>query len=170
MPLTTYAALLETKTNHVGVLATPTSILSGMHKKLLLGQNLEPSKELSILEQACPLFVDLIENNGTILDIQEAIETYTKDIGTIVDTLILGCTHYPFIADQIQQALPHTKLISAASCIAEKLKDTPTPLTRGIVIFKTSGTPEKTEVLLEKFFNKKSVSSYAVTQLETLYR
>lgn len=172
LPITTATALTTTKTGHIGIFATARTIESGMHKKLLLRQNTPPQYPLEITEQACPHFVDLIENGASNFQLETAVKEYTALMKTnCVDTLILGCTHYPFIASYIQAALPTTTLVSAASCIAHARHFLTNPkLSLPEVSFRTSGDTEKIEPLLKRYFNKKGASCYTIAQLETPYR
>lgn len=94
------AAAQATRSGRIGVIGTAATIQSGSYAALL--QELVPGVE--IVARACPLFVPLVENgyvNGdrvTALMIEEYL-TPVRDAG--VDTLILGCTHYPLLKRMI---------------------------------------------------------------------
>lgn len=95
------AAAAATRTGRVGVIGTAATVRSGSYAALL--QELRPGVEITA--RACPLFVPLVEN-GFVRDGDEVtrlvIERYltpVRDAG--VDTLILGCTHYPLLKRMI---------------------------------------------------------------------
>lgn len=113
-------ALQVTKNKKIGIIATEASIRSGAYDRRLI--SLMPEAEL--ISRACPLFVPLVEN-GRVHQGDIVIETVTaeylapiKDAG--VDTLILGCTHYPLLENVISDFMgTETTLISAGSAAAE---------------------------------------------------
>lgn len=116
MPTIT-AALKVTKTNTIGVMATERSIASHMHKRLLQQKN----THITVIEQACPDLVPLLETSAHTLSVEKAIDSYTAYFkNTNIDTLILGCTHYAFLEKAIAQKLPGIQLISAAQTIAHQ--------------------------------------------------
>ncbi len=111
------------QTKHIGVWATEATVHSGVYEREML--KIDP--QLRITSLPCPLLVPLIEAGSKASDeITEAVNGYiealmVKDIR--IDTLILGCTHYPIIADEIRRLLPkHIRLIQQGEIIAEKLR------------------------------------------------
>lgn len=89
------AAVAKTKNKKIGVLGTPGTINSGSYKKGI--ESLMP--EATIFQQACPMFVPLVENGyleseATYIIAKEYLEEFIKNK---VDTIILGCTHYPLL-------------------------------------------------------------------------
>ncbi|MFI5344136.1 MAG: glutamate racemase [Chlamydiales bacterium] len=107
-----------TKNQRIGVLGTRATIQSKAYQANLF-RLLPQSKVISI---ACPLFVHLVEesfasHSATRLIIQE----YLKSLqGEQIDTLLLGCTHYPFLRDQIQQEVgPNVSLVDSGQSCAE---------------------------------------------------
>ena len=90
-----------TKNNKVGVIGTQSTINSGNYTKII--KELAPQTE--VISRACPMFVPLVENGYTSGEIARLlIEEYLEPIKEKgVDTLILGCTHYPHLADEIQK-------------------------------------------------------------------
>lgn len=116
LPGTVHKASKLTKTKQIGVMATTATIASHTHKKLL--QNIDVT--LALHEQACPLFVELIEKRAPEQELDEAITSYLTPLLTQnVDTIILGCTHYPFIQTQLEQKAPHVTFVSAANTFPE---------------------------------------------------
>lgn len=95
-----------TKTRHVGLLATAGTVNSRSY-------NLELKKlcpDITVTGQACPLWVPIIENNehnspGADYFVKEYIDALLARDPEI-DTIILGCTHYPLMLDKIQQYTP----------------------------------------------------------------
>lgn len=102
---TVKAAAAATKNGRIGVIGTPTTIKSESYTKIL--HELDPS--LRVTAQGCPLFVPLVENGYTdkgnkiaTLVAQEYLSVMKRDG---VDTLILGCTHYPLLTDIIRDIM-----------------------------------------------------------------
>lgn len=110
------AALSVTKNNHVGVIGTRATINS----KSYSAQFKVIAPEIKVAEIACPLFVPLVEEDFTSptdLIVTETIARYLNPLkNSEVDTLILGCTHYPLLQDAIQNYLgSDVTLINAGS-------------------------------------------------------
>ena len=116
-------ALLVTKTKKVGIIATLASIRSGAYEATL--RRLDPAVE--VIGKPCPLFVPLVEN-GRIQRGDVVIETVAREYleplkESGIDTLILGCTHYPLLADIIAGIMgPEGTLVSAGEEAAFELK------------------------------------------------
>lgn len=95
--------LKASKNKNIGVLATEFTIGTGAHKKAILAVD----AAAQVVPKACPKFVPLIEGEqfGSAA-LAEAIKEYTKPLQAAgVDTVILSCTHYPFIKKELQAAL-----------------------------------------------------------------
>ena len=123
------AACGVTKNGKIGVIGTPATIKSGSFVKALRGIN----PHIKVYGNPCPLFVHLVENGYTDRDnkiTRLAAEEYLAPIKAEgVDTLILGCTHYPVIKDIIGDIMgENVTLISsgaeaakyAHNCLLEK--------------------------------------------------
>ena len=116
-------ALLVTKTNKVGMIATLASVRSGAYEATL--RRLDPTVE--VICKPCPLFVPLVENGrfrrGDIV-IETVAREYLEPLkDTGIDTLILGCTHYPLLTDIIGDIMgPGVTLVSAGEESAFELK------------------------------------------------
>lgn len=116
-------ALLMTKTKKVGIIATLASIRSGAYEAAL--RNLDPDVEA--IGKPCPLFVPLVEN-GRFRRGDVVIETVAREYleplkRTGIDTLILGCTHYPLLTEIIADIMgPEVILVSAGEESAFELK------------------------------------------------
>jgi|WetSurSiteA1Bulk_404760.scaffolds.fasta_scaffold02510_2 glutamate racemase len=105
----------------IGIIGTKGTISSHAYKKAIL----KKVSKVSILEQACPLFVPMIEEGeikGSL--IEKVIEKYLSVFKTKkIDTLVLGCTHYPIIEKEIQNYLgKKVILINPEKLVAEDLK------------------------------------------------
>ena len=118
-------ALAVTRTKQVGVIATLASIRSGVYEATL--RRLDPA--VTVVGKACPLFVPLVENRrfqrGDIV-IETVAREYLEPLReTGIDTLILGCTHYPLLVDVISEIMgPGVTLVSAGEESAYELKRT----------------------------------------------
>ncbi len=115
-------ALKITKNKKIGVIGTATTIRSGRYKSELL----KKMNDLSIVEQPCPLFVPLVEE-GLIED--EATYLIARRyllplLENKIDTLILGCTHYPLLKNVIMQIMgKEVALVDSGQEAARKLKE-----------------------------------------------
>ncbi len=96
-------ALEATGNKKIGVLATDFTVSVGGHRRAIL----ELDKDAAVFAQGCPKFVTLIEEEkfGTA-EMKAAIREYTDGfVKEGVDTVILACTHFPFIEDEIAEVL-----------------------------------------------------------------
>lgn len=114
------AAVAHTRTGRIGVIGTKTTVASGSYQKEL--QRLKPNIE--IFAQACPLFVPYVEEqlfDRTLL--QPVIHHYIDPlVDKGIDTLVLGCTHYPILTPFIQSELPSgITIVDPAKTCAEKV-------------------------------------------------
>lgn len=118
-------AIAETKNKKIGIIGTSATINSGAYQKAVnkLDNNIE------IVQKACPLFVPLAEEgqewweNDITLRIAEEYLTPLKETG--VDTLVLGCTHYPLLQATISKVMgENVKLVSSAMEVARVVKKT----------------------------------------------
>lgn len=102
---TAYAAAHKTKSGRIGVIGTSATINSHSYKTRLNFLN----KDFQVFEQACPLFAPFVENGLIHKDdqiVRLMIKRYLSDlIENNIDTLILGCTHYPLLSDAISSVI-----------------------------------------------------------------
>lgn len=115
-------AVNETKNNRVGVIGTTATVNSGAYERAISG--IDPSIE--VVSKACPLFVPLAEEgwwaNDIALRIAEEYLTPLKTLG--IDTLVLGCTHYPLLQDTISKVMGEgVKLVSSALEAAKAVRN-----------------------------------------------
>ena len=96
-------AVDTTKNGRIGIIGTEGTINSGMYASFIKAQN--PDAE--VIAKACPLFVPLVEEgmlNDTITQ-QVAVRYLSSLKNENIDTLIMGCTHYPLIKSTIQKIM-----------------------------------------------------------------
>ena len=116
-----YAAARATKNNRIGIIGTTATIKSGAYKKYISTYN----PDAQVFEKACPLFVPLVENGHFNTPVTKLVaEEYLEEIRSVgVDTLILGCTHYPLLEEVIAEYMgDDVTLISPGEEVAKYLK------------------------------------------------
>lgn len=113
-----------TRSSHVGILATAGTVAS-------LSYPIEINKffpEVKVFQEACPIWVPLVENNeynseGADYFVQKHINNLLAQSPEI-DTIVLGCTHYPLLINKIWQFLPpHITVLSQGEIVASQLVD-----------------------------------------------
>ena len=122
-----YEAARVTKNNKIGIIGTTATIKSGAYNKYLAEYN----NKVQTFEKACPLFVPLVENGHFDTSVTKlVVEEYLKDIKDAgVDTLILGCTHYPLLKSAISKYMgDDVTLVSPGEEVAKFLRKKITPL------------------------------------------
>lgn len=113
-----------TKTNHVGILGTQGTIQSESYPIEI--NKLFP--EVKVTSQACPMWVPLIENNeyqspGADYFVKKYVDNLLRN-DPLIDTIVLGCTHYPLLLKKIRQYIPpHIQVIAQGAIVAESLKN-----------------------------------------------
>ncbi len=111
-------AVRATHNGRVGVLATPVTIGSGAYQKALTGPGTE---QLEVYCRACPAFVDRVEAGDTFSEeLIGLAEGYLAPLlAAGVDTLILGCTHYPLLKGVLHWVTKgDVELVSSAEAVA----------------------------------------------------
>ena len=113
--------LQATKNKHIGLMATDFTVGTGAHRKEI--QAADPAAE--VFGVGCTKFVPLIEGNrfGSP-ELKEAIQEYAEALqAKQVDTVILGCTHYPFVKSYLEEAFgPGVTVIDPAAATALQAK------------------------------------------------
>lgn len=96
-------AVETTKNKKIGIIGTETTVNSGMYAKLI--KELEP--EAQVTGKACPLFVPLVEEGWTKDPVTEEVaRRYLEELkNSDIDTLILGCTHYPLLRHMVGEIM-----------------------------------------------------------------
>jgi glutamate racemase len=128
------AAIAATRNGVVGVIGTVATIATGAYQRALGGS-------VGVHVAACPVFVEHVERGDTTsLVLREAAHRYLaplKEAG--IDTLIMGCTHYPLLAGLLQMELgPEVVLVSSAD---ETAKDVYAALSRDDALRDQPGPP-----------------------------
>lgn len=115
-------ALGEGEAKNIGVIGTRATIKSGIYQKLLNENAVNP---VNVYAEACPLFVPLVEEGweGEL----ETAAIVKKSLSGIklkgIDTLILGCTHYPLLERVIQSFLgPGVRVVDSGKALAGAVK------------------------------------------------
>ncbi len=113
-----------TITKHIGLLATTGTVQSNSYPLEI--QKLH--NDIVVVSEACPMWVPLIENNehksiGADYFVQKNLENLLQSDSQI-DTIMLGCTHYPLLLDKIKQYTPeNVRIVSQGEIVAESLKN-----------------------------------------------
>ena len=119
---------LRTRNGHIGVLGTPGTVQSGSYAIELQKQR----ADLLVAQQACPMWVPLIENGEHLqTGADYFVEKYLRLLFTQdpqIDTLVLGCTHYPLLMPKIQAILPaivahEVEVVAQGEIVARSLQD-----------------------------------------------
>lgn len=150
------AAARATRNGRVGVIGTEATVTSGAYQRALA----RVAPEVQVVARACPRFVEFVERGDTTSP--ELLATANRYLAPLkeagVDTLILGCTHYPLLRGAIQHVMgPGVLLLSSADETASDVYDV---LAReGLLAdggepahrFECSGDPERFAVLGRRF-------------------
>ena len=114
-----YAALQTSQTRKIGVIATEATVQTAKYTKTLR----ELDSDSQIIEQACPVFVRLVEQGLSHTEEAYLIaeQTLNNLSQTGIDTLILGCTHFPMMSEAIQSVMPNCYLIDPSQKVAEEV-------------------------------------------------
>ena len=118
------AAVKLTKTGKIGVIGTAATIRSGAYETALI--NLNPG--LTVHSVQCPLFVPLVEEGWIGADDEAALNVAKRYLDELrefgVDTLILGCTHYPLLRDVISKVMGQgVTLVDSGAETAKQVAD-----------------------------------------------
>ena len=125
---TAEAVAQRTRNGHIGVLGTPGTVQSGSYAIELQKQR----ADLLVAQQACPMWVPLIENGEHLqAGADYFVEKYLRLLFTQdpqIDTLVLGCTHYPLLLPKIQAALSaivahEVEVVAQGEIVARSLQD-----------------------------------------------
>jgi glutamate racemase len=130
-------AVAASPTGRIGVLATESTVLSDAYAQAV--RRLRPDAE--VFSQPCPLFVPLVEEgwlDGTVVEL--IAERYLEPVRRSgVDTVILGCTHYPLLTPVLSHLLgPQVQLVDSAESVAEQVV---AALAAGHLAERSTGTP-----------------------------
>ncbi|PZU91800.1 MAG: glutamate racemase [Pseudanabaena sp.] len=139
------------KGKRIGVIATTATVKSEAYVRAIC----ESDPQAQVFQMACPEFVPLIESDriNDSYTLQVAKEYLSPLISENIDTLVLGCTHYPHLASVLRQILPpHVVLVNPASYVVRAagqeldlmgLRCSDNCYTRSETTFFVSGDPER---------------------------
>ena len=163
-----------TNSKHVGILATPGTVKSSSYSMEL--RKLAP--DIKVTEHACPMWVPIVENNeigspGADYFVKKELDALiAKD--PLIDTVVLGCTHYPLLIDNIRNFLPKDiRILCQGPIVADSLADylrrhseiEERLSTRAGVRYLTTEHTEKFDSLASLFLGK-SITSHTITLSE----
>jgi len=154
-------AAFKTRNKKVGVMATEATVDSGAFEREL--GKIDP--EIEVFQRACPGLVPIVEAGEVKGEhLREVVKMYAQPlVEQQVDTIILGCTHYEFLAHIVNDIAPEISVITEGELVARKLKDylgrhkeIVEKLTRGgRRNFYTTGAKDRFEKLGSQFFGGK---------------
>lgn len=115
-------AIKATRNKKVGVIGTAATIRSGAYKKLIQHED----NSIEVYSKACPLFVPLVEEGWTETEVTRmTAENYLKELIEMgIDSIVLGCTHYPLLKPCLKQVLEEkVELVDPAHATALVVRD-----------------------------------------------
>lgn len=121
------AAVRTSKSGRIGVIGTPATIASGVYERAIqaAAARLMPAQPATYFGKACPLFVPLVEEGWWDRDVTAlTVREYMKPLQDAeVDTVVLGCTHYPLLQSAIQKEMgDHVTLVNSALEVAREVQ------------------------------------------------
>lgn len=153
-------AVQATSNKRIGVIGTQGTIKSGVYTEAI--HSIAPDAE--VFSKACPLFVPLAEEGWTTGDVPARIaETYISTLmKDDIDTLVLGCTHYPLLTETIQNAVgERVTLVDSAIATARAVEEVlsgmeqlASPEERPFHEYLVSDDPEKFRTIGEAFLGQ----------------
>jgi glutamate racemase len=152
------AAIRATRNQRVGLIGTEATVSSGAYGRAV--DRLDPQGSIELLSQACPQFVEFVERGDTTSDeLLAAAESYLTLLRVAgIDTLILGCTHYPLLRGVLHHVMGDEVLLVSSD--DETAKEAYEMLTaRGALraderpehVFESSGDPDRFAALVTLF-------------------
>lgn len=111
------AALAATQSRHIGIIATATTVNANAYARAIHAHN----PQIRVQSQACPLLVPLVEEGWLDHEVTRlTVREYLKPLlAEDIDTLVLGCTHYPLLKPLLRQEAPQLQLVDSATTTAE---------------------------------------------------
>ena len=154
-------AIINTQTSNIGVLATPAT-LKGEKYQFLVNE-LSSTKKVKLYEQACIGLVEQIEKGE--IDSKKTFDMLEKWLTPMkkdnVDTIVLGCTHYPLVDDIIKQIMGNNiTLIETGDAIANRLillSEEKGHLNEGKLDINVCYTGEISKFMIDKILDNKNI-------------
>ncbi len=150
------AAARASRSGRIGVIGTAGTIGSGAYQAAILALR----ADAVVVASACPLLVPLAEEGWTDPGdevVRAVVRRYLWPLAAErIDTLVLGCTHYPLLRDAIAEALPGVTLVDSAETVAAEVKALlPAPAGRSATHqFLVTDTPEKFLAVAGRFLGR----------------
>jgi glutamate racemase len=168
-----HAAVQATRNRRIGLLATEATVASGRYEEIVHALD----AGAHVFSVACPKLVPLIEAGVVGEELDAAVREYAAPLkADDVDTVILGCTHYPMIKRVFERAFGRgTTLVFSADETAREVAETLArkgvgndPAREGSTRFLTTGSPEEFRTLGERFLQLPipAVEQVTVRELE----
>jgi len=151
-------AAAATRNGRIGLLATTATVASGAYERAVAAAD----PHTKVVSVACPELAPVIQN-GSALDDQvvEMVRGYCEPLKAVkVDTVILGCTHYPLVRPLLQRTLgPDVKIITSGDAVARRVEHAlsiagllrPNSGNEGSYEFSCTGDPDKFQEVGERF-------------------
>lgn len=167
------AAISVTQTKKIGIIGTEATIKSKAYEYSLK----EINSDLEVQRLACPSFVPMIESGdylrmNTSEMIKEVLSPLTKN--KMIDTLVLGCTHYPLIAEEIGEVLGEDiHIISSSGETAREMSvilDQRNLLSRELIsshLFLMTGNKDNFKLVYENIFDNR-LSNFADVEIKQI--
>ena len=148
-------AVIQSTNKRIGVIATEAAIRSNAYVEGIK----EIDSSIEIFPKACPLLVPLVEQGKVNKNDQETVEALKEYLSYFadkdIDTLILGCTHYPLLTELIIDIMPGIKLISSSACAGEKAAAIIQDEGEAETLYYVSGDPANFTTLAKIFLQSK---------------
>jgi glutamate racemase len=153
-----HAAVQATRNRRVGVMATEATVVSGRYEDAVHALD----AGVKVIATACPRLVPLIEAGAPTQEIDATVRAYARPLRDAgVDTVILGCTHYPLIRPVLERVFGRaTTLVFSAEETAREVSETlerkgieNDSAREGGTRFLTTGSPEEFRALGERFLH-----------------
>jgi glutamate racemase len=150
------AAARASRSGRIGVIGTPSTVASGAYQRAIAAER--PGAE--VFARACPLFVPLAEEGWTDAEdevVRAVARRYLAPVAAAgVDTLVLGCTHYPLLAGAIGRELPGVALVDSAAAIAAAVEArvAPGPTREAVHQFYVTDVPGRFLAIAERFLGR----------------
>ncbi|WP_268913212.1 glutamate racemase [Lentilactobacillus sp. SPB1-3] len=157
-------ALSTSKNHSIGVIATNGTVKSGDYERII-----KNAGDFEVISQGCPDFVSLVENGEA--GSAHSFDLVSQQLGSFkdsdIDTMILGCTHFPVISAEVAAALPGVTLVdpgvATATQVADLLtkKDALTSLKQNVAdTFYTTGNVDDFVKVADNFLESKITADH----------
>jgi glutamate racemase len=122
-PASRHTGKMSTSDHKVGIIGTKVTIESQVYPEQIWKQN----PDITVFQKSCPALVPLIEEGIIHHDIMDMTIRYYLDdfiLENRIDTLVLGCTHYPLIRGDVERIYPNLRIIDPSEVMAYEVEKT----------------------------------------------